>query len=301
MTTTNETIPVTAQGQPVLPRGRLKVFLDAAPGVGKTYRMLDEAHRRVARGADVVAGFVECHRRRHTEVKLHGLERLPPADCTYRGGRYPELGREALLSRRPQVVLIDELARSNVPGGGRHAKRWQDVEKILAAGIDVVTTLNIQHLESLSDVVEKKDMHSDHPSDPRETLLRSGATVGFLEEARYQALRTDKDDPSWDAKWLHHGCGGAANFIPVVGDAAQRGVDALAYQWQLDEQARINAETTRQNGETFTARERELQALADEWAKVDPGGGSNRHVLTSDINGAAFEGNQKAQGLAGAQ
>lgn len=155
MTTTNETIPVTAQGQPVPPRGRLKVFLGAAPGVGKTYRMLDEAHRRVARGADVVAGFVECHRRRHTEVKLHGLERLPPADCTYRGGRYPELDREALLSRRPQVVLIDELAHSNVPGGGRHAKRWQDVEEILAAGIDVVTTLNIQHLESLSDVVEK--------------------------------------------------------------------------------------------------------------------------------------------------
>ncbi|MFF3618440.1 hypothetical protein [Streptomyces sp. NPDC002467] len=146
-----------------------------------------------------------------------------------------------------------------------------------------------------------KDIHADHPSDPKENLLRAGATVGFLEEARYQALKTDKDDPSWDAKWLYHGFGGAANFIPVVGDAAQRGVDALAYQWQLDEQARINAETTRQNGETFTARERQLQALADEWAKVNPGGGNNRYVLTSEINGAAFDGNQKAQGLAGAQ
>ncbi|WP_328764484.1 MULTISPECIES: hypothetical protein [unclassified Streptomyces] len=146
-----------------------------------------------------------------------------------------------------------------------------------------------------------KDIHADHPSDPKENLLRAGATVGFLEEARYQALKTDKDDPSWDAKWLYHGFGGAANFIPVVGDAAQRGVDALAYQWQLDEQARINAETTRQNGETFTARERQLQALADEWAKVNPSGGNNRYVLTSEINGAAFDGNQKAQGLAGAQ
>ncbi|MFD6912219.1 hypothetical protein ACFWB2_10355 [Streptomyces virginiae] len=146
-----------------------------------------------------------------------------------------------------------------------------------------------------------KDIHGDHPSDPKENLLRAGATVGFLEEARYQALKTDKDDPSWDAKWLYHGFGGAANFIPVVGDAAQRSVDALAYQWQLDEQARINAETTRQNGDTFTARERQLQALADEWAKVNPGGGNNRYVLTSEINGAAFDGNQKAQGLAGAQ
>ncbi|MGE7385229.1 ATP-binding protein [Streptomyces sp. NPDC004126] len=155
MTTTNETIPATVPEQPVVPRGRLKVFLGAAPGVGKTFSMLDEAHRRVARGADVVAGLVECHRRRHTEAKLHGLERLPPADLEYRGGRYPELDREAVLSRRPQVVLIDELAHSNVPGGERHAKRWQDVEEILASGIDVVTTLNVQHLESLRDVVEK--------------------------------------------------------------------------------------------------------------------------------------------------
>lgn len=155
MTTTDEAGPAAAAAQPVVRPGRLKVFLGAAPGVGKTYRMLDEAHRRVARGADVVAGFVECHRRRHTEAKLEGLEILPLASQDYRGGRYAELDREALVSRRPQVVLIDELAHTNVPGGGRHPKRWQDVEDILAAGIDVVTTLNIQHLESLSDVVEK--------------------------------------------------------------------------------------------------------------------------------------------------
>ncbi|MFF4425590.1 ATP-binding protein [Streptomyces sp. NPDC001549] len=142
-------------GRPVVPPGRLKVFLGAAPGVGKTYRMLDEAHRRAARGADVVAGFVECHRRRHTEARLDGLETLPPAAREYRGGRYAELDGEALLARRPQVVLIDELAHTNVPGDGRRPKRWQDVEDILAVGIDVVTTLNIQHLESLSDVVEK--------------------------------------------------------------------------------------------------------------------------------------------------
>lgn len=154
MTTIHEAAPA-AGARPDLWLGRLKVFLGAAPGVGKTYRMLDEAHRRVARGADVVGGFVECHRRRHTEAKLDGLEMLPLACHDYRGGRYTELDREALLARKPQVVLIDELAHSNVPGGDRHPKRWQDVEDMLAAGIDVVTTLNIQHLESLSDVVEK--------------------------------------------------------------------------------------------------------------------------------------------------
>ncbi|WP_051859134.1 sensor histidine kinase [Streptomyces xanthophaeus] len=156
MTSTHGAAPEAEAGpRPVVPPGRLKVFLGAAPGVGKTYRMLDEAHRRAARGADVVAGFVECHRRRHTEARLVGLETLPLATLEYRGARYAELDGEALQARRPQVVLIDELAHTNVPGGGRHPKRWQDVKDILAAGIDVVTTLNIQHLESLSDVVEK--------------------------------------------------------------------------------------------------------------------------------------------------
>ncbi|MFJ8023102.1 hypothetical protein [Streptomyces sp. NPDC096311] len=146
-----------------------------------------------------------------------------------------------------------------------------------------------------------RDIYTDHPSDPKETLLRAGHTVGFLEEARYQALKTDKHDPSWDAKWLYHGFGGAANFIPVVGDAAQRGVDALAYQWQLDEQARINEETARQNGEVFTARENQLQKLADLWMDANPNHGNNRYTITSEINGAAFDGNGRAQGLAGDQ
>ncbi|MYS09192.1 hypothetical protein GTW71_22760 [Streptomyces sp. SID6041] len=144
------------------------------------------------------------------------------------------------------------------------------------------------------------DIHTGVDSDQKETLQRGGATVGFLEEARYRALQTDKEDPSWEAKWLYHGFGGAANFIPVVGDAAQRGVDALAYQWQLDEQARINEETSRMNGETFTARERQLQALADAWIEANPEHtGQNRYTITGEINGAAFDGNHRAAGLAG--
>ncbi|MBU6533471.1 hypothetical protein [Streptomyces mayonensis] len=147
-----------------------------------------------------------------------------------------------------------------------------------------------------------RDIYSDHPSDPKETLLRAGHTTGFLEEARYQALKTDKDDPSWDAKWIYHGFGGAANFIPVVGDAAQRGIDALAYQWQLDEQKRIDEEIGRQNGDVFTARENQLQQLADAWMDANPDHqGNNRYTLTSEINGAAFDGNARAQGLAGDQ
>ena len=146
-----------------------------------------------------------------------------------------------------------------------------------------------------------RDIHEENPKDPKETLLRSGHTVGFLEEARYQALKTDKEDPSWDAKWAYHGFGGAANFIPVVGDAAQRGVDALAYQWQLDEQDRINEEISRKNGEVFTGRENQLQALADEWAKANPDNSNNRYTLTNEINGAAFDGNDRANGLAGDQ
>ncbi|WP_406456096.1 DUF4118 domain-containing protein [Streptomyces sp. NBC_00876] len=134
-------------------RGRLKVFLGAAPGVGKTYRMLDEGHSRAQRGTDVVAALVECHGRPLTEERLSGLEVLPRAASSHRGGERVELDRAAVLRRRPRVALIDELAHSNPPGA-RYAARWQDVEQLLAAGIDVVTTVSIQHLESLSDVVE---------------------------------------------------------------------------------------------------------------------------------------------------
>lgn len=134
--------------------GRLKVFLGAAPGVGKTYRMLDEGRRRARRGTDVVVALAECHRRPRTEAMLAGLELLPRRHVTHRGTDSTELDVDAVLARRPEVALIDELAHTNVPGV-LHPRRWQDVETLLAAGIDVMTTLNIQHLESLNDVVRK--------------------------------------------------------------------------------------------------------------------------------------------------
>ena len=133
-------------------RGQLRVYLGAAPGVGKTYKMLEEGHRRRDRGTDLVIGFVECHGRQRTEALVEGLEVVPRATMAYRGGSFPEMDLDAVLARRPQVALVDEMAHTNVPGS-RNAKRWQDIQELLDAGITVITTVNIQHLESLNDVV----------------------------------------------------------------------------------------------------------------------------------------------------
>lgn len=135
-------------------RGRLKIFLGAAPGVGKTYEMLLEARERKAQGHDVVIGLVETHGRAETRALTEGLPVIPRHRVSYRGGRFDELDLDAVLKRRPQVALVDELAHSNVPGS-RHEKRWQDIEELLDAGIEVYTTLNVQHLESLNDIVSQ--------------------------------------------------------------------------------------------------------------------------------------------------
>ncbi|HXZ70268.1 MAG TPA: hypothetical protein VEH31_05260, partial [Streptosporangiaceae bacterium] len=134
--------------------GHFRIYLGAAAGVGKTYAMLCEGRRRQGRGADVVIGFVECHGRRLTEDLIEGLEVVPRKTVDYRGTRLDEMDLDAVLRRRPKIALIDELAHTNVPGSGPHAKRWQDVMDILGAGIDVITTVNIQHLESIADEVE---------------------------------------------------------------------------------------------------------------------------------------------------
>ena len=133
-------------------RGRLKVFLGAAPGVGKTCAMLDDAAARLRAGADVVIGVIETHGRAETVARAAGMPALPPRRAEYRGRMIADLDLDAVLARRPGLVLVDELAHTNAPGG-RHDKRYQDVEELLDAGIDVWTTLNIQHLESLNDVV----------------------------------------------------------------------------------------------------------------------------------------------------
>lgn len=135
-------------------RGRLKVFLGAAPGVGKTWAMLDDAHRKRAEGVDVVAALIETHGRAETQAKLAGLPQLARKPVIHNGRALTEMDLDGLLARRPQLALIDELAHTNADGS-RHEKRWQDVEEVLAAGIDVYTTLNIQHIETLNETVAR--------------------------------------------------------------------------------------------------------------------------------------------------
>jgi len=145
-----ESLPACARNLP----GRLKIYLGMAAGVGKTYRMLVDGNELLEKGLDVVVGYVETHGRKETYAQIGALEVLPRREITYRGRNFDELDLDAVLTRRPQLVLIDELAHTNIPGV-KNPKRYQDVLEILRAGIDVYTTLNVQHLESLNDIVEE--------------------------------------------------------------------------------------------------------------------------------------------------
>ena len=132
--------------------GRLKIFVGAAPGVGKTYEMLQQARARKQDGYDIVVGVVETHGRKETQALLDGLEIIPRKRLEYRGQWLEEMDLDAIIARHPQIVLVDELAHTNAPGS-RHPKRYLDVEELLRHGIDVYTTVNIQHIESLNDAV----------------------------------------------------------------------------------------------------------------------------------------------------
>ncbi|HET7821569.1 MAG TPA: DUF4118 domain-containing protein, partial [Ornithinibacter sp.] len=153
-------------------RGRHRIYLGAAPGVGKTVAMLDEGRRRLARGTDVVVGLVETHGREHTAEMVEGLEVLPRVRREHRGVTLEEMDLDGLLARRPAVALVDELAHTNAPGS-RHEKRWQDVDVLLDAGIDVISTVNIQHLESLNDVVESVTGVVQQETVPDEVVRRA--------------------------------------------------------------------------------------------------------------------------------
>jgi two-component system sensor histidine kinase KdpD len=153
-------------------RGTLRIYLGAAAGVGKTFAMLNEGRRRAEYGEDVVAGLVETHGRAKTAEQVGGLEVMPRRRLDYRGASFDELDVDAVLARRPQVALVDELAHTNVPGS-HNAKRWQDVEELLAAGIHVISTLNVQHLESLNDVVEQITGVPQRETIPDEVVRRA--------------------------------------------------------------------------------------------------------------------------------
>jgi two-component system sensor histidine kinase KdpD len=130
-------------------RGKLRLYLGAAPGVGKTFAMLNEGWRRKQRGLDVVIGWVEEHGRPQTDAQIRDLEIFPRRTADYRGQTFEDMDLEGLLERKPELVLVDELAHTNAPGS-KHDKRWQDVNELLDAGINVISTVNLQHLESLN-------------------------------------------------------------------------------------------------------------------------------------------------------
>jgi two-component system, OmpR family, sensor histidine kinase KdpD len=167
-------------------RGRLRIYLGMAPGVGKTYRMLEEGHRRVDRGTDIVVGFAETHRRTVVTALLDGLEVVPRRRIEYGGVVVEEMDTDAILDRRPTVALIDELAHTNVPGSAR-AKRWEDVEVIRDARIHVVSTMNVQHLESVADAVATITGAPVHERLPDDVLL--GADEIELVDMSPHALR----------------------------------------------------------------------------------------------------------------
>jgi two-component system sensor histidine kinase KdpD len=153
-------------------KGQLRIYLGAAPGVGKTFAMLGEARRRQERGSDVVVGFVETHGRAKTADLLTGLEIIPRKRMTHRGHEFTEMDVDAILARKPEIAIVDELAHTNVPGS-RNEKRWQDVEELLAAGIEVLSTVNVQHLESLNDVVQRITGVPQQETVPDEVVRRA--------------------------------------------------------------------------------------------------------------------------------
>ncbi|MFI8455337.1 universal stress protein [Kitasatospora sp. NPDC085464] len=155
-----------------MPRGRLRVYLGAAPGVGKTYAMLAEGHRRASRGTDVVIAYVEDYGRPLTRRMAEGLATVPRRTVAYRSCTFTEMDLDAVLTRHPRVALVDELAHTNVPDC-RNEKRWQDVEELLEAGIDVISTVNIQHLESLNDVVAQITGVRQHETVPDDVVRRA--------------------------------------------------------------------------------------------------------------------------------
>src|SRR5256714_3020624 len=167
-------------------RGKVRIYLGAAPGVGKTYAMLNEGWRAHTRGKDVVIGYVETYDRPNTRAQIRDLEVLPRARIEYRGQVFEEMDLDRLLERHPEVALVDELAHTNVPGS-RHKKRWEDVEELLDAGINVISTVNVQHLESLNDVVERITGVAQRETIP-DAVVRAAGQVELVDMSA-EALR----------------------------------------------------------------------------------------------------------------
>jgi two-component system sensor histidine kinase KdpD len=172
-------------------RGKLKIFLGAAPGVGKTYAMLGAAKLRIAEGIDTVIGIVETHQRSETEALVAGIPTVAQQTLDYRGLNFEEMDLDAILKRKPRLVLVDELAHTNIPGA-RHPKRYQDVQEILEAGIDVYSTLNIQHIESLNDIVARITGVTVRETVP-DTIMQMANSIELIDLPPDELLQRLKD------------------------------------------------------------------------------------------------------------
>jgi two-component system sensor histidine kinase KdpD len=263
-------------------RAKLKIFFGAAAGVGKTYAMLVEAHERKRAGADVVVGLVETHGRRETQVLIEGLEILPRHEIEYRGVRLTEFDLDAALARRPELVLLDELAHTNAPGS-RHLKRWQDVEELLAAGIEVYTTLNVQHVESLIDVVEEITTTRIRETVPDAVLDRADVIelVDLPPDDLLQRLKEGKVYLPQQAEWARENFFKKGNLIALrelaLRQTAQR-VDAqmefyrrtqgIAEPWAVRERILVCVGDPVRGVRLVRAAHRLASALKAEWLAV---------------------------------
>jgi two-component system sensor histidine kinase KdpD len=235
--------------------GQLRIYLGAAPGVGKTFTMLEEAHRRKNRGTDVVIGFVETHGRKATEAMIGDLEVVPRKTLSYRGTQFEEMDTDAILARRPEVVLVDELAHTNVPGS-RHTKRWQDIQQLLDAGITVLSNVNIQHLESLNDVVEQITGVVQRETVPDE-IVRRADQVELVDMTPEALRRRMAHGNIYKPEKIDAALG---NYFRIGNLTALRELALLWLADKVDEQLdRYRAEHG--IGKTWEARERVVVAL----------------------------------------
>ena len=236
-------------------RGTLRIYLGAAPGVGKTYAMLGEAHRRKSRGTDVVIGFIEAHGRARTQAMVGDLPVMPRHRISYRGTDFEEMDVDAVLARKPEVACVDELAHTNVPGS-RNEKRWQDIQELLDAGINVLSTVNIQHLESVNDVVEKITGIRQQETVPDAVVRRRRAGRA----GRHHAGGAAATDGARQHLRARQGRRGAGNYFRLGNLTALR---ELALLWLAD---KVDAALTeyRKDHEidaTWETRERVVVAL----------------------------------------
>ena len=246
-------------------RGKLRVYLGAAPGVGKTFKMLEEGHRRAERGADVVIAYVETHGREATAKMAEGLELVPRTTREYRGVEFPEMDTDAVLDRRPQVALVDELPHSNVPGG-RHEKRWSDIQELLDAGIEVITTVNVQHLESLNDVVQRITGVPQRETVPDE-VVRSADQIELVDMSPESLRRRLAHGNVYAAEKIDAALG---NYFRVGNLTALR---ELALLWVADRVDEVLQRYREEHGigRVWEARERVVIAL--------PGDGSGEALI----------------------